>query len=144
MRTINRAVATLGMALLLTTFSQAQGLKDLEGTYTVESAAKGGVEIPDAERQKVTFLIQADQLTMKTPDRTVTAKIKVDIDKSPMTIDLSPTDGPEKGKTFPGIYKIERGELVIAFNEQGDRPREFKAEGDTAVLRLKKQQLEKK
>lgn len=144
MRTINRLVAFVGLTLLLMAFAQAQGLKDLEGTYTVESAAKGGVEIPDAERQKVTFSITAEELMMKTPDRTVTAKIKVDSTKSPMTIDLSPTDGPEKGKTFPGIYKIESGELVIAFNERGDRPTEFKAEGDIAVLRLKKQQAEKK
>ena len=54
--------------------------------------------------------------------------------KSPATIDIAPLDGPEKGKTFPGIYKFENGELWLVFAEKGDRPADFKGEGEGVMV----------
>src|SRR5262245_54704631 len=34
---------------------------------------------------------------------------------SPKTIDLTPTDGPYKGKTFRGIYQLDGDELKACF-----------------------------
>ena len=51
---------------------------------------------------------------------------------------LSPSDGAEKGKTFPGIYKLEKGELTLAFTEKADRPKEFKSDEDVILMKLKK------
>lgn len=139
-----RSMLMAASALLFApSFAAAEGLKDLEGSYTVEAATKGGVDVPETERKKVTFVFKADEMTMKTADRAVTAKIKVDSTKMPMTIEISPADGPEKGKTFPGIYKIENGELLLAFNERGDRPTEFKGDGDVALMKLKKEEPKK-
>ena len=43
-----------------------------------------------------------------------------------------------KGKTIPGIYKLEKGELTVAMNESGERPKEFKSDNGVIVLKLKK------
>ena len=85
----------------------------------------------------ITF--KGEVMTVSLPKMTKAAKIKVDSSKSPMTIDISPTDGPETGKTFPGIYKLDKSELIIAFAEKGDRPTDFKAEGETVIMKLKKE-----
>ena len=66
------------------------------------------------------------------------AKIKVDATRTPATIDIAPLDGPEKGRTFPGIYKFEKGELVLVFAEKGDRPTDFSGEGEVLFVRLRR------
>ena len=66
------------------------------------------------------------------------AKLKVDATKTPHTIDILPTEGDSKGKTFPGIYKLEKGEVTLVFTEKGDRPKDFKAEGEAMMIRMKK------
>lgn len=113
-------------------------LKDLQGKYTVTAAEKGGkvAEKPDIDGLTVT--IKGDEMILAVKGEEKKAKIKVDASKTPHTIDISPTDGPEKGKTFPGVYKIEKGEVTLVFNEKGDRPKDVKAEGDATLVKMKK------
>jgi uncharacterized protein (TIGR03067 family) len=66
------------------------------------------------------------------------AKIKVDASATPHTIDILPSEGDAKGKTFPGIYKIEKDVVTLVFTEEGDRPKDFKVEGKAMLLKLKK------
>jgi len=120
-----------------------KALKELEGTYTVTALEKGGKPAPKeiAEGLKVTIKGDSFILTMTSDDKKSEekkAKIKVDSSKTPGTIDITPSDGPEKDKTFPGIYKSEKGEVTIVFVEKGDRPKEFKSEGDAMLVKMKK------
>ena len=117
-----------------------KALKDLEGTYKVTTAEKGGKSILDDTKGKVTITFKEDKMTIDFDGKdTKSAKIKVDATKKPAHIDITLADGPEKDKTFPGIYQLEKGELMIAFNEKdGDRPKEFKSEGNAMVLKMKK------
>jgi len=125
-----------------------KGLKELEGTYKLVHAEQNGKAAEKALIDTVTVTIKGDELVMSfSPEDKKTAKIKVAPDAKLSTIDLSPQDGPEKGKTFPGIYKVEKGEITLAFSEKGDRPKEFKsdlrppgsAEGNEVILlRLKR------
>src|SRR5262249_49719540 len=55
-----------------------------------------------------------------------TATLKVDRSKTPAHIDGTYEDGPAKGTTFKGIYKIEGDTLTICYGGIGkDRPTEF-------------------
>lgn len=114
--------------------------KELEGTYKAVSMNKGGVDAPDDILSTVTAKIAGNEMTFTIKGKSHPAKIKLDGTKKPAHIDLSPSDGPEKGKTFLGIYKVEKGELVIAFTEKGERPSEFKGEGDALLIRLKREE----
>jgi uncharacterized protein (TIGR03067 family) len=53
--------------------------------------------------------------------------IRLDGTKSPKQIDLVLTDGPNKGKSVPGIFMIERNRLVVCSGEKptDQRPTEF-------------------
>ena len=128
-------VLMLGISGLLADDSD---LKGLEGSYKAVALVFAGKDAPADTLSNTTVKITGDELAIVIKDRTKTAKIKIDPKAKPAHIDISPTDGPEKGKTFPGIYKIEKGELTIAFTEKGDRPTGFKAEGDVGLLRLKR------
>lgn len=116
----------------------AKALKELEGTYKVTGGAKGGVEIPETLRADMAVKISGETITISVKGNPFPAKIKIDPSKKPAHIDINPTEGAEKGKTFPGIYAVEKGELTLAWSEKGDRPKDFKGEGDALVLKLKK------
>ncbi|MCE9565163.1 MAG: TIGR03067 domain-containing protein [Planctomycetes bacterium] len=121
-----------------------KALKELEGAYTVIGLEKGGKPAPKEimDTLKVSIKGEVFVITIGTDEKK--AKIKVDASKTPNTIDISPTDGPEKGMTFPGIYKIEKGEVTIVFHEKGtERPKEFKSEGEGMLMKLKKTEEKK-
>ena len=43
------------------------------------------------------------------------------------------------GKTFPGVYQVEKGELTLAFSEKEDgRPKALVSDGGATLLKLKK------
>lgn len=136
--------------LMLATFTglvlaDEKALKDLEGAYTVTVLEKGGKSAPKDIIDNLKVSIKGDTFTIviKSDDKSdeKKAKIKVDITKTPHTIDILPSDGPEKGMTFPGIFKIEKGEVTIVFVEKGtDRPKEFKSEGEGMLMRIRKEE----
>jgi uncharacterized protein (TIGR03067 family) len=144
MRHLALASAVLALALGPAAADE-KGLKELEGAYKLLSAEKGGKAAQKELTDTATVTIKGDELVIAfaADDRKV-AKIKAGGDAKLATLDLSPTDGPEKGKTFPGIYRLEKGELTLLFTEKGDRPKLFpddagyKPDDDTIVLRLKK------
>lgn len=119
-------------------FAQDKALKELEGTYKVTMLEKGGKEAPKELVDSLKVTIKGDEFLIKVRDEEKKAKFKVDGSKTPSTIDIIPSEGEEKGKTFPGIFKIEKGEVTLAFTEKGDRPKEFKSEGETMLLKMKK------
>jgi uncharacterized protein (TIGR03067 family) len=106
-------------------------LKKLEGEYKVKALAKGGMDAPAEVMDSIKGVaIKGDKLVIKVMGEDKTAKIKVDPTKKPAHIDISPVDGPEKDKTFLGVYKVEKGELTIVFTEGGERPKDFKGDGE--------------
>ncbi len=121
-----------------------KALKELEGTYTVSALEKGGKPAPKEIMESIKVSIKGENFVLMIGTDEKKAKIKVDASKTPNTIDISPSDGPEKGMTFPGIYKVEKGELTIVFHEKGtDRPKEFKSEGEGMLMKLKKAEEKK-
>ncbi len=133
------AFAILVLALAGTASADEKALKELEGTYKITTAEKGGKAAPKELIDTASVTIKGDELTISFGvDDKKTAKIKVGGDAKLATIDLSPSEGAEKGKTFPGIYKLEKGELTLVFTEKTDRPKEFKSDDDVILLKLKK------
>ena len=113
--------------------------KELEGTYKITSAELDGKLAEKATIETVTVTIKGDEFVLSSaPDDKKVSKIKVTPDAKLSTIDFTPQDGELKGKTIPGIYKLEKGELTVAMNEKGDRPKEFKSDNGVMLLKLKK------
>ena len=54
---------------------------------------------------------------------------------SPKTIDMTPDDGPFKGKTFRGIYQLEGDELKACFAFPGkDRPKNYLTRPESGLV----------
>ena len=113
-------------------------LKELEGSYSVTTLEKGGKPAEKEKTQTVKVTFKGDNLIIAIEGVEKKAKIKIDTSKQPWTMDISPTDVDEKGRIFPGIYKIEKGEVTLAFTEKTERPKEFKVENDVILMKLKK------
>ena len=53
---------------------------------------------------------------------------KLNPDKSPKEVDKAYTEGPNAGKTFVGIYKIDGDTITACFADNDkDRPKEFES-----------------
>ncbi len=131
------AVALVGAAAA----DEKAALKELEGTYKIVSAERSGKAAAKELIDTLVVTIKGDELVLSHgPDDKKVSKIKVGGDAKLATIDISPADGPEKGKTFPGVYKLEKGELTLVFTEKekADRPKEFKSDDDAILMKLKK------
>ena len=133
------ALALMSVAVVGLARADEKALKELEGTYKVVSIERDGKFAEKAIVDTITVTFKGDEFVMGLgADDKKVAKIKATADPKLSTIDVSPQDGPEKGKTFPGIYKLDKGELTLAFSETADRPKEFKSEAETTLIRLKK------
>jgi uncharacterized protein (TIGR03067 family) len=120
-----------------------KALKELAGKYKAVSVEKAGTPVPKEFAEKIVVTIKDDTMTVDLGGIEKKAKIKVDPTKKPAHIDLTPDDGGEKGKTFPGLYKLDKDELTIVFSEKSDRPKDLTSEGGT-LLKLKREKEEKK
>jgi uncharacterized protein (TIGR03067 family) len=115
-------------------------LKEMEGTYSIAALEKGGKPAPKEISDDLKVTIKGDEIVLRIGTDEKKAKIKVDPAKTPPTIDITPVDGPEKGKTFPGIYKLDKGELTLVYVEgdKPERPKELKSDGEAMLMKLKR------
>ena len=110
----------------------------IDGTYKVTALSKGGTKAPEEVAKSFeSVTIKGDKMTMKTTgDAAKVATVKVDAKAKPATIDITPDDGMEKGKTMMGIWKVEKNVLTIVVTEGKDakRPADFDGKGKDDVL----------
>jgi uncharacterized protein (TIGR03067 family) len=134
--------SVLLLALTAVAWADEKALKELEGKYAVTHMEKGGKVAEQAKVDAVKLSITGDELVFtiegKEEKQERKAKIKADASVTPHTIDIMPSEGEAKGKTFPGIYKVEKNMLTLVFTEEDERPKDFKAEGKVMLLKLKK------
>lgn len=110
-------------------------LKKLEGTYTMVSSEEKGVKLPEETVKNATLMIEGDKHTAKVGTGTIVGTHKVDPTKKPAEIDASDTEGPYKGKTRLGIYKLEGDQFTFCFPLPGkDRPKEFSTTSGTGHI----------
>lgn len=107
----------------------------LEGTWELVSLARDG---KDVQVQKNTRLVvTGDTFVVMVGDRVISSGTNtLDPSKTPAAIDSTYTEGPDKGKSFKGIYK-SHGE-ILTFCRAGSpdqaRPTEFKTDADSRRL----------
>jgi uncharacterized protein (TIGR03067 family) len=129
-------------APLLAADPAAKGSGKIEGTWTAVSAERNGEKMPEDQVKKLKLIITADKFKADAGDEKHEADYKIDATKKPATIDVTPLDGAEKGKTILGIYALQGDELKICLARPGgnERPTEFasKADSETLLIVLKR------
>jgi uncharacterized protein (TIGR03067 family) len=133
----------LGIAFALVVFfsspvwgDDAKDARALEGTWLASKAEFGGKKFPDEVRKSIKLVIKDGKYTVtvgKKPDR---GTAKLDPSAKPKAMDITGTDGPNKGKTFLAIYELKGDTLRVCYDLSGKgRPKEFKtAEGTQEFL----------
>ena len=126
----------------LSAMETADALKALAGNYSIKAMERAGKSAPAeviSAYEGVT--IEGDTITLKIKGENKIAKLKLDPSMTPPALDLIPSDGPDQGKSLPGIYKLEKDSLIIVLGRAGqERPKDFSAAGEdeTKVVLLRK------
>ncbi len=83
-----------------------------------------------------TLTVAGDSYTFRLGDVRLALTFAMDQSKSPRTIDLTVAEGPQKGQTLHGIYKLEGDTYTICRNvEPGkDRPTQFATRPDSGLM----------
>ena len=99
----------------------------IEGTWMATTAELAGKKFPDEVTKSIKLVIKGDeyQVTVgKNPDR---GTCKRDLKAKPKTLDITGTEGPNKGRTMLAIYERKGDILKVCYDLGGkNRPAEFK------------------
>ena len=108
--------------------------EELNGTWKPVEAELGGVKLPDAVLAPLRLELAKGTYVLKGAESPDSGTVTVDPSKKPATMDVTGTDGPNKGKTFPCIYELSGDTLRICYDLSGkSRPKEFKTEKGTKL-----------
>jgi uncharacterized protein (TIGR03067 family) len=103
-------------------------LEALQGTWRIDSIQESFGKAPPEDSVKE-FVVTIKDDIMKVSRKGVAGpvfKLKLDPAKTPKTIDFTHSEGPDKGKTEPGIYKMEGETLTYCVTDIGkERPTAF-------------------
>jgi hypothetical protein len=107
--------------------------KLLDGRWNLVSMELEGVKVPDEKIKGDggSWLFKGSEVVFLGPPKDHKASATLDLTTTPKLIDLVGLEGPEKGKKAEGIFKIEKGQLIICLQTEvpkKGRPTEFKTE----------------
>jgi uncharacterized protein (TIGR03067 family) len=136
------SLAFLGVGLVAAADEDAK--KEYErftGTWKFASIEVDGKKVPE-EALKGALILKGDKWTLKHGDETGSGTYKVDLSKKPKTIDIEIMEGPQKGETMKGIYKLEGDTYTVCLAFKGkDRPTDFASKpGSGHVLEVLKRE----
>src|SRR5205085_3256803 len=118
-------------------------LDKMKGTWKVASGERNGAALANEDPLKTLILtVAGDKYTAKVGDENEAGTIKLDPSKKPKQIDLSITEGQDKGKKQFGLYSIEGDTLKVCFAPtENERPKDMTAkEGtDNILITLKRE-----
>jgi len=91
-------------------------VRKFQGAWTFESSETGGKAIPPGELKGLIIIFEGDKHTIKMGDEMIQVGVqKLDPSKSPKAIDVTMTEGPNKGAVMLGIYEIDGDTLKEGF-----------------------------
>jgi uncharacterized protein (TIGR03067 family) len=134
----------LGVLAAVTLFLAADKPKDeavkkeldkIQGSWTIISSEKDGK--PEESRKNVKVVFTGDQFVRTSKENTLKGSVALNPAVKPMWMDTTFVEGPDKKKTFLGIYALEGDTLKICFADEGkQRPTEFatKAGGGLSLV----------
>ena len=102
-------------------------LKTFQGTWVLVSAVKDGKKESGGKGTKLA--ITGNKYALTQESSAVIGHLgtfTLDPAKKPKATDVTVTDGPDKGKTFLGIYELSSDDYKVCFAQPGkERPTEF-------------------
>jgi uncharacterized protein (TIGR03067 family) len=107
----------------------------IQGTWLPSAAELGGKPFPDEVRKTIKLVVKEDKYTVTLGEAVDQGTLKLDASAKPKALDISGTDGPNKGKTILAIYERDGDTLRICYDLSGkNRPTEFKTKEGTQLF----------
>jgi uncharacterized protein (TIGR03067 family) len=135
---VRRVPVLFFLGILMTTPARADEkdeLKKMQGTWVPTAAEFGGQQWPEQQRKTIKLVIEDDRYTVTVAGQTDKGTVKLDLKAKPPAMDITGTDGPNKGKTFPAIYELSGDTLKVCYALEGkDRPAKFESKPGTAIF----------
>jgi uncharacterized protein (TIGR03067 family) len=135
--TLKRFVA-FALVVACSSVAWSDDAKDdsIDGIWLPSTAELGGKKFPDEVRKSIKLEVKGDQYFVtvgKQPDR---GTCKLNPSAKPKALDITGTEGPNKGKTILAIYERKGDTLRVCYDLGGkNRPQEFKTtEGSLLYL----------
>ena len=133
----------LALALSFTPAAQSGDARDgdardgdtIEGSWLPSAAELAGQKFPDEVRKSIKLVVKGDRYTVTVGEKADRGTVKLNPAAKPKEMDITGTDGPNKGKTFLAIYEHDGDTLRICYDLSGQkRPKEFKTEAGTQLF----------
>jgi uncharacterized protein (TIGR03067 family) len=111
----------------------AKELEKFQGTWRVTSYLEDGKKRPAEELKNSRLVFQGAQFLVKQGERIEERGTQKFVEaKGHRAVDHTITEGAEKGKTFPGIYRLQGDTLTYCFAPAGQkRPTAFTSKPGT-------------
>ena len=118
-------------------------LQTFQGTWVLVSAERDGKK--QAEGKGIKLQIMGNKYSLTQESSAVIGHkgtFSLDPAKNPKATDVTVTEGPDKGKTFLGIYELSSDDYKVCFAPAGkDRPTEFSSKpGSGNILQVWKRE----
>jgi uncharacterized protein (TIGR03067 family) len=113
-----------------------------QGTWAFESVTVEGEAAPAESLKGAKLVIKGDKFTAHEGKEVLHGTFTVDPGKNPKTLDVTFSDGPDKGKTMHGIYELTGDTYKVCIGMPGkERPKEFASKkGSGHVLEVLKRE----
>jgi uncharacterized protein (TIGR03067 family) len=133
MRLLSMFVILVGLSALTAAPDKGKDDKDdfkkLTGDWTITAWKQSGEALDKDDLEGSKWAVKDGKYKFQLGGNEEEGTIKVDPSKKTPTIDLTITEGNDKGKEQPGIYKIDGETITFCFARPGaaakDRPTEF-------------------
>jgi uncharacterized protein (TIGR03067 family) len=113
----------------------AKDCDTIEGTWLPSTAELGGKMFPDEVRKTIKLVVKDDKYTATVGKSVDQGTLKLNPSAKPKEIDITGTDGPNKGKKILAIYERDGDTLRICYDLSGkSRPTEFKTKEATQLF----------
>ena len=129
---------TLALLLSFATIARSNNAKEdtMDGTWLPTAAELGGKQFPDDVRKSIKLVIKDDEYTVTVGNEgTDRGTVKLMPSASPKAMDITGTEGPNRGKTILAIYERKGDTLRVCYDMSGkQRPTAFRTKTGTQLF----------
>jgi uncharacterized protein (TIGR03067 family) len=108
----------------------------LQGTWSIVSVEIEGKPLAMDKLKDARLAIAGTEYSFQLEKTRLELAFSLNATKSPKAIDLRVMEGPDKGKVYHGIYKLEKGHYTICRTTEPskDRPTAFATRADSGLM----------